>query len=172
MGRGKGISFPFPASHGRTFFSPLPRPHSPLIYHTTESPAEQRERERPRKLQTRSLRIRHCTNEQGTRAQIHPASASGIVGGEEPFRYWPIFSLSLVTVPEVLTRVNSSQFPSGISSQGEPWRAGSTVLYYLLTGERKKRFVIICATVQRMMTVFIAKHGITKTPALNSTFIS
>ena len=118
MGRGKGISFPFPASHGRTFFPPLPRPHSPLIYHTTQRVpcGAERERERPRKLQTRSLRIRHCTNEQGTRAQIHPASVSGIVGGEEPFRYWPIFSLSLATVPEVLTRVNSSQFPSGISS--------------------------------------------------------
>ena len=114
MGRGKGISFPFPASHGRTFFSPLPRSHSPLIYHTTQRVPCGAERERGRG--SLSLRIRHCTNEQGTRAQIHPASVSGIVGGEEPFRYWPIFSLSLVTVPEVLTRVNSSQFPSGISS--------------------------------------------------------
>ena len=97
----------------------FPSPQTPLPFdlpYDTKSPLRSRERERPRKLQTRSLRIRHCTNEQGTRAQIHPASVSGIVGGEEPFRYWPIFSLSLVTVPEVLTRVNSSQFPSGISS--------------------------------------------------------
>ena len=27
-------------------------------------------------------------------------------------RYWPIFSLTLETVPEVFAKVNSSQFPS------------------------------------------------------------
>ena len=81
MGRGKGISSPFPASPGRTFFSPLPRPYSPLIYDTTQSPLRSRERERPRKLQTRSL-LSYCPNEQGTRAEIHPQVFLGLLVGK------------------------------------------------------------------------------------------
>ena len=41
-----GRENPFPASPGRTFFSPLPRPHSPLIYHTTQRVPREAERER------------------------------------------------------------------------------------------------------------------------------
>ena len=44
----------------------------------------------------------------GAEAEMHPAIVSGIIMGGTPL-YWPIFSLSLVTVPEVF---NSSQFPS------------------------------------------------------------
>ena len=41
-----------------------------------------------------------------------PAIVSGIVAGDAPVSYWLIFSLSLVTVPEVFTNVNSTQFSS------------------------------------------------------------
>ena len=44
----------------------------------------------------------------GAGAEMHPAIVSGIIMGGTPL-YWPIFSLSLVTVPVVF---NSSQFPS------------------------------------------------------------
>ena len=37
---------------------------------------------------------------------------SGIITGDAPVSYWSIFSLSLVTVPEVFAKVNSPQFPS------------------------------------------------------------
>ena len=136
MGRGKGISFPFPASPGRTFFSPLPRPHSPLIYHTTQrvpcGAERERERERPRKLQTRSLRIRHRTNEQGTRAKIHPQVFLGLLVGKSRSAFGQFFPLSPVTVPEVFTKVNTSQFPSGIvflrrASLGEPFPLNCTI---------------------------------------------
>ena len=47
---------------------------------------------------------------------MYPAIDSGIVTGDAPFNlpvsYWPIFSQSLETVPEVFAKVNSSQFPS------------------------------------------------------------
>ena len=36
---------------------------------------------------------------------------SGIVTRDVLDSYWPIFSLSLVTVPEVFAKVNSVQFP-------------------------------------------------------------
>ena len=37
---------------------------------------------------------------------------SGIVSGDAPLSYWPIFSLSLVTVPEAFAKGNLAQFPS------------------------------------------------------------
>ena len=37
---------------------------------------------------------------------------SGIVSGDAPLSYWPIFSLSLVTVPEAFAEGNLAQFPS------------------------------------------------------------
>ena len=39
-------------------------------------------------------------------------STSGMVTRDEADSYWPIFSLSPVTVPEVFANVNSAQFPS------------------------------------------------------------
>ena len=41
-----------------------------------------------------------------------PASVSGIVTGDKPVSYWPIFPVSLVTAPEAFAKVNSAQFPS------------------------------------------------------------
>ena len=43
---------------------------------------------------------------------MRPAMVPGIVTGDAPVSYWPIFFLSLVTDPEVIARVNSAQFPS------------------------------------------------------------
>ena len=40
------------------------------------------------------------------------ASVSGIVTGDVPVSYWPIFFPFLVTVPEVFAGGNSSRFPS------------------------------------------------------------
>ena len=42
---------------------------------------------------------------------MRPASVSGIVTGSTPVSYWPIFSLPLVTVPDVFAKVNSTQSP-------------------------------------------------------------
>ena len=50
-------------------------------------------------------------NEKGTVTEICPALTSGILTGHVPVSYWPILSLSLVTVPEVFTKVNLTQFP-------------------------------------------------------------
>ena len=38
------------------------------------------------------------------------AIVSWIVTGDMPVSYWPIFSLSLVTVPKVFAKVNWAQF--------------------------------------------------------------
>ena len=43
---------------------------------------------------------------------MYPAIDSGIVTGDASVSYWPIFSQSLETVPEVFAKVHSSQFPS------------------------------------------------------------
>ena len=37
-------------------------------------------------------------------------------------RYWPIFSLTLETVPEVFAKVNSSQFPSRFQTDEFTWQ--------------------------------------------------
>ena len=47
---------------------------------------------------------------------MFPAVVSGIVTGDAPVSYWPIFSLSLVAAPEVFAGVTSAQFPSSLSS--------------------------------------------------------
>ena len=41
---------------------------------------------------------------------MSPAVVSGIVTGDVPVSDWPIFSPSLVTVPEAFARANSAQF--------------------------------------------------------------
>ena len=43
---------------------------------------------------------------------MRAASVSGIVSGDVPVSYWPIFlsALVLVTVPEVFAKLNSTQF--------------------------------------------------------------
>ena len=45
-------------------------------------------------------------------AELRPAIASGNVIGDAPVSYWPIFSLSPVTVPEVFMKVKSTKFSS------------------------------------------------------------
>ena len=45
-------------------------------------------------------------------AELRPAIASGNVIGDAPVSYWPIFSLSLVTVSEVFMKVKSAKFSS------------------------------------------------------------
>ena len=47
---------------------------------------------------------------------MRPAIDSGIVTDDAPVSYWPIFSQSLETGPEVFAKVNSAHFPSGFKS--------------------------------------------------------
>ena len=42
---------------------------------------------------------------------MRPAIILSIVTRDALVSYWPIFSLSLITVPEVFAKVNSAQFP-------------------------------------------------------------
>ena len=57
--------------------------------------------------------IRCFRNKKRTEAETHPAVISGIVTGDAPVSYWPIFSpVPIVTVPEVFAKVNSVQFVS------------------------------------------------------------
>ena len=50
------------------------------------------------------------------------AIVSGMVTGDVPVSYWPVFSLSLVTVPEVFAKVNSPQLSSRIFRGGSRGR--------------------------------------------------
>ena len=43
---------------------------------------------------------------------MRAAIVPGMVTRDAPVSYWPFFSLSLVTVPEVFAKVNSAQIPS------------------------------------------------------------
>ena len=43
---------------------------------------------------------------------MRPAIVSGIVTGDAPVSCWPIFSLFLVTFPEVFMKVKSAKFSS------------------------------------------------------------
>ena len=55
---------------------------------------------------------------------MRPAIVSGNVTGNAPVSYWPVvFSLFLVTIPEVFAKVNSAQFPS---RSLERWRHFTT----------------------------------------------
>ena len=55
--------------------------------------------------------ICHFITEKGTEAEICPAIDSGIITRDAAIGYWPIFPLSLETVPEVFAKVNFAQFP-------------------------------------------------------------
>ena len=50
--------------------------------------------------------------------EMRLALVSGMVTGEAPVSFWPIFSLSLVTVPEGFAKVKSAQFSSRIQGEG------------------------------------------------------
>ena len=49
---------------------------------------------------------------------MRPAVVFGIVTGDALVSYWPVFSLTSVTVPESFAKVNSVQFFSIKVSQG------------------------------------------------------
>ena len=51
--------------------------------------------------------IYHFRNEKGTRGEMSPAIVSGIVTGDAPVSYWPMFSPSQVTDPKIFAKVNS-----------------------------------------------------------------
>ena len=56
----------------------------------------------------RTWAIPHFRSERGAGTEMCPAIVHGIVTGDVPVRYWPIFPLPLVTVPGVLAKVNST----------------------------------------------------------------
>ena len=57
--------------------------------------------------------MRYLRNEKRAGAEISPAVDSGIVAGEAQVSYWPImFSLAIVTVPEVFAEANLVKLPS------------------------------------------------------------
>ena len=49
----------------------------------------------------------HLTYVKGTRAEMRPAFVSGMVTGDAPVNYWPIFPLSWVTLQEIFAKLNS-----------------------------------------------------------------
>ena len=51
-------------------------------------------------------------NDEETGAEIYTAIVSGIVTGDAPVSYWPLFPMPLLRVPEAFTTVNLAQFPS------------------------------------------------------------
>ena len=58
-----------------------------------------------------------------------PAIVYGIVTGDVPVSYWLIFSLSLVTVPEVFPKVNFSFLSDKL--------AGTLIAFVYLTNRQK-----------------------------------
>ena len=66
-----------------------------------------------------NLRYKHqfstLEHEKRTGTEMRRAIVSGIVPGDALVSYWPkFFSLSLVTIPEVFAKFNSSQFASRV----------------------------------------------------------
>ena len=73
----------------------------------------------------------YVRNKVGTGAEVHPAIFSGIVPGDVPVSYWPIFfCLSPVTVSEVFAEVYSVQSPSRFHSGEWKPRVVSTFPFY------------------------------------------
>ena len=64
-------------------------------------------------LRQQHLFTGYLTNEKQTGAEMLSAIVSGIVTAL-PVSYWPIFSLSLLTIPEVFATVNQPHFSSRI----------------------------------------------------------
>ena len=75
---------------------------SPEFSHTIQDPTRE----------PTSLTNRYFRNDKKTGAEMRPAIVSGIVTRDALVSYWPIFSLSLVTVPEVFMKVKSAKFSS------------------------------------------------------------
>ena len=64
----------------------------------------------------RGIAIHHFRNKKGTGAEMCPVVFLLIFTGDALVSYWPMFFLSLVTVPEVFAKVNSTQVSSHIFS--------------------------------------------------------
>ena len=75
---------------------------SPEFSHTIQDPTRE----------PTCLTNRYFRNDKKTGAEMRPAIVSGIVTRDALVSYWPIFSLSLVTVPEVFMKVKSAKFSS------------------------------------------------------------
>ena len=56
--------------------------------------------------------ICHFRDEKGPGAEISDAIVSEIVTGDAPVSYWPIFFVSLATVPQGFAKANSAQSTS------------------------------------------------------------
>ena len=84
---------------------------------------------------------------------MRPAINSGIVTEDLRVSYWPIFSQSLETVPEVFAKVNSAHFPSG-SKSGESvlhqWEqffvTSSCFFYFNRYGQRQSGGTVVLGT--------------------------
>ena len=61
---------------------------------------------------------------------MRSAIVSGIVTGDAPVSFWPYFPLSVVTVPEVFAKVNSSQFTRFYSDKCLTITLGEVNLFY------------------------------------------
>ena len=68
--------------------------------------------------------LSHLRNKKGTGVEMCLAIVPGIVTGDMPVSYWPIFSLSLVTVPKDFAKVNWAQFHlvSKVMNDGTMWK--------------------------------------------------
>ena len=65
-------------------------------------------------LRQQHLFTGYLTNEKQTGANMRPQLYLRSLLGNLPFSYWPIFSLSLSTTPEVFAKVNQPHFSSRI----------------------------------------------------------
>ena len=75
---------------------------SPEFSHTIQDPTRE----------PTGLTNRYFRNDKKTGAEMRPTIVSGIVTRDALVSYWPIFSLSLLTVPEVFMKVKSAKFSS------------------------------------------------------------
>ena len=83
----------------------------------------------------------YVRNKVGTGAEIHPAIVSGIVTGDVPVSYWPIFFACLLKQPQTSLRklTRSSLPPVSIVANGSHvtcQHSLSTVPYYFSLGAR------------------------------------
>ena len=94
---------------------------------------------------------RHFVNERGNGAEICPAVVSGIVTGDAPVSYWPIFPPFLVTVPKAFAKGNSAQFLPVANGRllffSSPLAISITALHVLLVFfSIVACFTLLCAT--------------------------
>ena len=108
---------------------------------------------------------RHFVNEKGTGGEICPAVVSGIVTGNAPVSYWPIFSPFLVTVAKVFAKSNSAQFLPVANGRllffSSPLAIGMTALHVLLVFFPKQHvFYIVVCKVITMQRAFYCRYWV------------